>query len=81
MTHLPVATYGVALNPNSFSAVAVRPLSAGTDWPPGGCRDRGSGSWHRIRAMDERVLVVAIGIIVIAVMAFVIFMWWLVMLS
>ena len=31
--------------------------------------------------MDERVLLVAIGIIVIAVMAFVIFMWWLVMLS
>jgi hypothetical protein len=31
--------------------------------------------------MDERVLLVAIGIIVVAVMAFVIFMWWLVMLS
>jgi hypothetical protein len=29
----------------------------------------------------ERVLLVAIGIIVIAMMAFVIFMWWLVMLS
>ena len=31
--------------------------------------------------MDDRVLLVAIGIIVVAVMAFVIFMYWLVMLS
>ena len=39
------------------------------------------GSWHRIRPMDDRVLLVGIGIIVVAVMAFVVFIWWLVMLS